>query len=272
MLIVNWREFCDAHISDREIDPLYEFAVKAIADKGPGWGNRFVLHLLTFYDVGGAVQAADLTNEHTFWDYVISNYDDFPRGTNRRHSRGDLGRQYVINCEKVGPPNIFLAKAWASNYTDLVKVMQTTFHGCGYGAYFVWKIMDYQDRVLGRPVQLLIFEAVKHMPDEAKKGAKLLWPNRTLDDVLLGVTKHIWKYDAPGLATRRCGFPEAESLLCALRGWYNGTYEHGQDLRERHEQLRGRPDYLRFLPPAPAKDKYERPNPLDPQALSAHLP
>lgn len=269
-MISNWREFCDQVITTDEIDPLYGFAVKATADKGPLWGNRFVLHLLTFYDVGGAVEAANLTSEGSFWDYVISNYDSFPRGTNRRHSRGDLGKQYVINCEKIGPPSVFLEQAWAPNYSALVKVFQNTFHGCGYGPYFIWKVMDYQDRVLGRPVQLLLHDAVRYMPDEARKGAALLWPGVPLADVMTKMVQYMWKYEAPGLPTRKCGYSEVETMLCALRGYYNDVYVIGEDITERRKQLKMYPQFVRFLPPIP--ERHDRPNPLDPQALSAGIP
>lgn len=270
MLIKNWRELCDVVVLTGDLDPLYDFTVAVGKDKGPLWTARFVTHLLTFYDVGGAVQTADLTTEGSFWDYVIANYDHFPRGTNRRHSRGDIGRKYVLNCEKVGSPTVFLQEAWAPNYTALVKKMNDHFQGCGYGPYFIWKVMDYQDRVLGRPVQLLLHEAIKHMPDEARKGAALLWPKVPLQDVLTAVVQHMWKHPAPGLANRTCGFSEAETMLCALRGWYNNDYVVGQDLLERHKQLKPHLLYTRFLKPVPTQP-YERTNPLDTAALSAGL-
>lgn len=271
MLIKNWAQLCDVVLATGDLDPLYDFAVAANKVKDDAWTDRFVMHLLTFYDVGGAVQAADLTTENSFWDYVIANYDTFPRGTNRRHSRGDIGRKYVMNCEKMGGPTEFLEKAWSRTYTGLVKVFQDNFQGCGYGPYFVWKVMDYQDRVLGRPVQLLLHEAIKHMPDEARKGATLLWPGKPLQDVLGGMIEYMRRYAAPGLPTRGCGFSEVETMLCALRGWYNNDYAVGQDLLERHKQLKPFPQYRPLLKPVPLTH-YERPNPLDTAALSANLP
>jgi len=271
MLITNWRELSEAVILTGDLDPLYDFTVAVKKDRGDLWTARFVTHLLTFYDVGGACHAADLTSEGSFWDYVISNYDDFPRGTNRRHSRGDLGRKYVTNCEKIGSPSVFLESAWAPNYTALTKVFQDKFHGCGYGPYFVWKVMDYQDRVLGRPVKLELHEAVRHMPDEAKKGATLLWPDVPLLGVLSGMTRFLSRFTAPGLRNRQCGLSEAETMLCALRGWYNGDYSVGQDLAERRKQLKSAPLFLEYIATFPTGTKYERPNPLDPKALSANL-
>jgi hypothetical protein len=270
MLITNWRELCEAVILTGDLDPLYDFTVAANKARNDLWTARFVTHLLTFYDVGGACHAADLTSEGSFWDYVISNYDHFPRGTNRRHSRGDIGRKYVANCEKIGSPSVFLEEAWAPNYTALVKKFQDKFHGCGYGPYFVWKVMDYQDRVLGRPVKLEMHEAVRHMPDEAKKGATLLWPDVPLLGVLSAMTRFLTRFTAPGLPNRQCGLSEAETMLCALRGWYNGDYAVGQDLLDRRKQLKSAPLFLEFLKPVPLTP-YERPNPLDPKALSANL-
>lgn len=271
MLIQNWREFADVHILDKEIDPLYEFLYAIQADKGPYWANRFTLHLLMFYDVGGAVKCANETTEDTFWGYTFGGYDTFPRGTNRRHSRGALGLSYITNLASHGSPVDILPRMYAPIYRDLTKLMDRNFPGCGFGPYFIWKLMDFQDRCFGRPVRLNLDDALKFLPDEPRKGAALIWPDRSLKDVLIGITGYISQYPAPGAPTRNCGFAEAESLLCALRGYHKGTYHHGKDLEERHRQLAPFPDLIKYLPPLP-KEKYERPATLDSATLSAGLP
>jgi hypothetical protein len=253
-VIDTWQKFADIHILDKEIDPLYEFLRSVNPDHGPFWVDRFILHLLMFYDVGGAVKCASSSDHLNFWTYVKEGYDGFPRGTNRRHSRGDLGRAYMDNLSTRGDPTEILEGMYAPTYTGLVNQVDRYFKGCGFGPYFIWKVMDFQDRCLRRPVDITLAEAVKYLPDEPRKGAMLVFPGLSLGEALSRISEHISQYDAPGIPSRKCGLPEAESLLCALRGYVKGTYHHGKDLEERHRQLAGFPYLLKYLPPIPRRE------------------
>src|SRR5215471_11546823 len=97
MLITNWKQFAKATIETHDLDPTYDFLYAAKMNLGEEWATRFALNYLCFYDMGGAVAAAEQTNGDTFWEYMLDNYVSFPRGTERRHSRGVLGLNYVQN-------------------------------------------------------------------------------------------------------------------------------------------------------------------------------
>ena len=254
-----------------DLDPTYDFLFAAKQDQGQDWLNRFSLHYLMFYDLGGALAAARDTEEANFWAYVQDNYDDFPRGTERRHSRGVVGRLYLENMVTKGTPRGIMRDMYSPSYSGLVSVMISRFKSCGFGPYFIWKVMDFQDRIYERPVRLSLLEADKYCPDEPRRCANTLW-DMPFPHVLSFVAGSIKDMPAPGAPDRTCDLPEAETILCMLKGWgVTKTHTIGDDVDSKWEQLRKFPEFHKYLPTKQDWSKYERPATLDPATLSADL-
>jgi hypothetical protein len=240
---------------------------------GNAWCRRFAIHYLCFYDMGGAVAAAEQTTEADFWSYVLDNYVAFPRGTERRHSRGELGLRYVTNLSKLGTPRDIWRAMHAPNYTTLVKVFTTQFKNCGFGPYFIWKVMDFQDRIFENPVSLSLVEAVTHCPNEPRKCADTVWPGRGFLWCIDEIAQYIKQWVAPGAPDRMCSLPEAETLLCMMKGWgITKTHTIGDDVDLKYEQLRKWPQFLKFLPPKQDWSQYVRPDTMDAASLSGSIP
>lgn len=271
MLIQNWRQFADITIAVHDLDPTYDFLYQASMVYGEDWSDRFMLHYLMFYNLGGAARAANGSTDDSFWDYVTNGYHLFKRGTERRHFRGELGSKAIGNLRKHGPPSEIIRDMYAPTYTELIKLFQTKFAGCGFGPYFIWKLMDLQDRVYGRPIRLNKDEALKYMPDEPRKCAATLWPHKALSSSLTDVTAFILNlpYKAPGMPNRQCGYAEAETVLCMLKGFFiTRTHTIGDDVASKHKQLADFPDLLALLPPNQDWSCYERPEALDTATVS----
>jgi hypothetical protein len=259
MKVSNWRDFAKITIETNDLDPSYVFLYNARKANGNDWATKFAIHYLCFYDLGEAVKAARCSTQSTFWEYTVGNYQIFQRGTERRHSRGAKGLEFITNLARHGTPMDIWDKMYAPNYDALIKTFKTNFHGCGFGPYFVWKVMDLQDRVWGRPIHITLEDAVKHCPDDPRKCAKIIWPELHFHDAMEIVTDYVRKFKAPPSFDRPCSYPEAETVLCMMKGYFiTKTHTIGDDVDSKYKQLAQYPDLLQYLPPKQDWSQYER--------------
>lgn len=241
-----WTQFAREHVQLGEIDAPYIFAANCLRVKGEGWTQRMLLYYFLYYDLEGAVACAD--SDMTFWGYAFKVFPTAKRGKSRRHFRGANGQVALDKLCSLGDTNQIFKALYRPNYTALVENVRVNFRGCQIGDYFQWKLMDIFDRCLGWPVSLSMDAALRHLPDTPREGARIMFKDLTLEEALLKVVSVIDDLPAPGLPTRFCGLPEAETILCAMAGYLSGAYKVGDDIRSRHEQLRNYPELLRLLP------------------------
>lgn len=229
---------------------MYDFIWRAKQELGSKWAEKFTLYFFLFYDADGAAKAA---NDPHFWDYVYANYPTARRGKERRHMRGDNGIKALnMLSNEFNEPSKFWDAVSSFTYTDLVENIAQNFVGCQIGPYFTWKLMDLLDRALGDPVRLSRWEAVKYLPEEPQLAIKTFWPGLDTGLVLEQVVKEIHYQTAPGDPNRMCSYAEAETVLCAMRGyWVKNNYYIGKDIKERREQLVGHPELLKYMPGVP---------------------
>lgn len=259
MIISNWRDFAKVTIETNDLDPTYVFLHNARKAKGDDWATKFAIHYLCFYDLGEAVMAAESSDQNTFWNYVLETYPIVHRGTERRHSRGEKGLEFIRNLASKGLPMDIWKKMYAPNYTSLVNTFKADFQNCGFGPYFVWKVMDFQDRIWGRPIHMTLADAVKHCPDEPRKCAKIVWPELHFHDAMEIVTDYVRKFPAPPSGDRQCSYAEAETVLCMMKGYFiTKTHTIGDDVDSKYKQLARFPELLQYLPPKQDWSQYER--------------
>lgn len=249
-----------------ELDPMYDLIYQGRKRYGAQWSAQFVMHFFMYYDAGQAAALARAHTELDFWPMQNYGYEGFRRGTERRHFRGDKGRQALRNFQAMGSPQ----DIWdlpPLSYSKLVDYVGNAWGGTQTGPYFTWKAMDLLERCLGVQIELSLADAAFYLPDEPRKAAKMLWPNYPLTAVLERVRGMVSDLTAPGQPSRRCGYAEAETILCALKGYLKGSYKFGSDIDRRHEQLKDYPDLLALLPAKQDWSKYVYS--LDPQSVSA---
>jgi hypothetical protein len=247
-----YRQFARDLVTSGELDPMYDFMYTARNLKGDEWADKYALYLFMFYDARGALAAAYSLD---FWQYVFDNYNTAKRGSERRHFRGTNGANAITNLRAKGSPTAVWNDLYKPHYVDLYQNADVRFAGCQMGDYFRWKAMDIFDRTMGQPVSLGIGAAIALLPDSPRDCAKAVYPNCELKDVLLDISSWIDDLPAPGAPTRNCGIPEAETVMCAIRGLEKGSYKFGEDITLRHLQLKGLPE-VQWLSPKQDWSKY----------------
>lgn len=240
---------------------------------GNKWAEQYALMFFMFYDAGQAAAMANAMTELDFWHMINYGYDHFKRGTERRHFRGQKGKDAMLKFQRMGSPRTIWAKMAsrpdisvpdALTYTQLCRNLRDDFAGCQIGPYFMWKAMDILERCLGYSVTLSLKETLEGMPDEPKKCALTVWPDRPLSDTVRDVHDMIADLPAPGIPNRYCGYSEVETILCMIKGFFlTKTHRLGDDIDEKHQQLiaAGHPYLCDLLPAKITPDQrknYER--------------
>lgn len=263
MLIDNWQDFARVTVETGDLDPMYDLIYRMRLAKGFQFADRFALHFFMFYDAGEAAKCAYATQGSTqdknFWDYAENGYATFRRGTERRHFRGDKGLTAIKLMRAMGTPSMVWDRLYGSSYSMLVAHAKARFQGCQIGPYFMWKAMDILDRGLDVKVSLSVTEAANFMPDEPRKCAETLWPGQPLVESLKKVVEQIHDLPAPGAPGKYCSYAEAETVLCMIKGFFlTKTHTIGDDVDEKHAQLKDYPELCELLPKRQDWSKYER--------------
>jgi hypothetical protein len=255
MVVRTWQEFAREIIRINDLDCTYELMYKARLEYGDEWANKFALHMLMFYHLGEAAEAAS-KDTSDFWFHVMDNYATCRRGVERRHFRGANGLNSIASLMARFPdPSDAIVQLAGSTYLDVRKSLKGVL---GFGDYFIWKVCDYLDRVFGLPVDFS--NGVRYMPSEPSKCAKALWPAQTVEATLQMVVEEIQQYPAPPDRGRPCGISEAETVLCGLKGYFiTKVHVIGDDILDKYNALLDDPYNLRrFLPPLHDLNEWER--------------
>ena len=268
-VINSWQEYARTVIEVDDLDPTYNLMRKVRGVKGPDFLDRLTLHMFMFYDMGEAAKCAYATETGDFWEYIMDTYPTAKRGTERRHFRGSNGLGAIAAIRAKGTPHDFWVALHESNYTQLCYNILNNFQGCQIGPYFAWKAMDILDRCHGMPVSLSIREAVRGLPAQPLQCAKDVFPHLTTDQALSAIVEATYDLPAPGDPFRNCGYSEAETILCTIKGFFQTrTYKIGDDVAKRHKQLKDFPELRVLLPPNLDWTQYEAGN-LDTTTVSA---
>lgn len=254
-----WRKFARLTVQTGDLDPMYDLIYKGRMKYGGQWGYQFALHFFMYYHPGQAAAMANAKTELDFWHMQNHGYEEFKRGTERRHFRGEKGRIAMLTFQRMGSPKEIWQKLWSPTYTLMLDNIKAEFQGCQIGPYFAWKAMDILDRCLSLPVSLSLKEAMLGMPDEPRESAKYFFPDMNLGSVLDMIVEEICDMDAQGQPNRKCGYAEAETILCMMKGYFKTkTHTIGDDVDEKYNQLADHPYLRRLLPPKLDWDSYER--------------
>lgn len=242
---------------------MYELMHQGFRKYGDQWAHQYALHFFMYYHAGQAAAMAKAHTELDFWNMQNYGYQGFKRGTERRHFRGEKGKTAMLTFQRMGSPREVWERMYPDecSFTALTNKVKSDFAGCQIGPYFVWKAMDIMDRCLGMPIAISLKEALWGMPDEPRQAAAYFWPEKSLSDVLQMVVEEIADNKAPGNPDRNCGYAEAETILCMMKGYFKTkTHRIGDDVDEKHAQLKeAGHDYLcDLLPPKLDWSTYEQ--------------
>lgn len=245
-------KFGKALLETEDLDPVYimlwEGLDRDLLSKSRL--KRFLCSYSMFYHVGVSSKLSYYRGRD-FWENAAElalPESKTPRGTERRHFRGDTClkainqfekdypegpefaiRDLIVNCkEAIGPNGV----------VDFVKHQWYL-----YGPWIGFKLADLLERLDLAPIQFKIknlemySEPTKGAEIVAKKVLGLEEPN--IQEVVKYLKDRFSEYTAPPRHERKVGVQEVETILCKWKSHLNGHYSIGKDTHEIYEALQG---------------------------------
>lgn len=232
------KEFGTALITSGDLDPVY-IAVHE-ARLTPIMRDRFLVAYWCFYHCGVSAWIADQAN---FWDAMLQaavnngKVKSFPRGTERRHFRGNLAcksvtylsRRYFAASEMVG---YICGERSPARFVD---VYERACEHIGFGPWIAFKIADMIDRCGVSPVRFN--GAEMFMFKDPTLGADLYRTKYNCEgwsreEVVKHLVEMFSCHKAPPMYDRPISVAEIETCLCKWKSHLNGHYPIGKDIKE----------------------------------------
>jgi hypothetical protein len=253
IVVDNWKDFAQIMIETKDLDPTYPIVRHLVRTHDRDWQGRFFLHYAWFYNIREAIRCADETDNQTFWARCFGDgRSGKKRGGARSRFRPPISDTTVSFMEKKFTSPADIIESWyRPNYGDMVRNIKANWTGSQMGEYYIWKLMDWFDICMDRPVKVTMADAVKYLPKVPKEAALDFFPDQTLEMTLSRILDHVGMLPHPVKEGKMCGMGEVETVICTLKG-YLRTKSHwiGEDIADQHRLLADRPD---ILVSAPAK-------------------
>jgi len=271
-------EFGRQLITSGDLDPVY------IALARLDWSHdqlcRWLIAYWCFYHCGFASYASEHEGDHFWGTLSAAARNDieapiggrWPRGSERRHARGEQGLRMVLDLEnryKLNPSEMvnYIAKG-APNYEEVARRAQehTLF-----GPWISFKIADMIDRVC--LVHVDFSQAGVFMFKDPVKAALMVWRKnmygsitakaRPIDQLkaITGVIEYLHDVfadlKAPPNQDRPIDLQEVETVLCKWKSHMNGHYPLFNDIDEIRFGLlnwgKAAGEFLKAMPPGYAE-------------------
>jgi hypothetical protein len=245
-------EFGKQLLKTEDLDPIYIIANKNTLPKNQL--RRFLLAYWWFYHAGVASYLSE-KEETEFFDKALTLVEGTraPRGTERRHFRGDKAKVAIQKFMfTYGQPenairHLLDRKRTSKDFIDFVKKEWVMF-----GPWIGFKVADMVDRCLGVPIQfkpseLELYDSPKKGAWEAAQKMEELWsenqddPAPSTQEVVEALIPKFKKYKAPPFYDRQVGVQEVETILCKWHSYRGGHYRIGKDIVEIREALNWHP-------------------------------
>lgn len=246
---LNIYEFGEALLETEDLDPVYTMLVRSGKDRG--WLADWCTSYWCFYHAGFSTFVADRTE--VFWAWMSQAarnvQKDFPRGTERRHFRGDKALEAVEWLSNRFPDSLLFLNFLANGKT-LRGVLERSGTIPQFGPWIGFKIADMLERVFGYCLDFE--EGDVMMYRDPSKAARILWEeegwggptypggtsqayiNQQVSKELLG---HFSPFRAPPRRDRQVNIQEVETILCKWKSHRNGHYPLGHDTAEIRKAL-----------------------------------
>lgn len=262
------QEFGKRLIETGDLDPIYLMLNAGIKDES--LLARWCLAYWMFYHAGVASKIAEAESGR-FWDLCMGAEDKkWPRGTERRHFRGQAARLAIVSAYNKHPSPEEAVRWAATGFRDprvahlvrnepqhVTEVMARVQAWTGFGPWIAFKIADMLDAVLGFPVD---FRNSEHLwYDDPKFGAvwvyaqglgngmatkefaQGVWDNlqpKARTDLVTKIAGDLWlglhnvRRPPVGAGGLGAQIQEVETVLCKYKSHLNGHYPVGKDTRE----------------------------------------
>lgn len=242
-------EFGRQLISTEDLDPVYSLLWEGRNHFKGGKLADWLVAYWCFYHCGTAawIIAHGPSSGDGYWAALeeAANSAKHPRGTERRHFRGQNGIKAVRGLRSHGLTCDELIEGLRGGVEEptLETVTGRVTEWGGFGPWIAFKVADMIERLGIFPVSFSPMDVFK-MFDAPRKGAELMaekyGPHR-------GSTPYLWAYNqiirqlgtlkAPPRFERRINIQEVETVLCKWKSHMNGHYPPGNDIEEIHKGL-----------------------------------
>jgi hypothetical protein len=260
-----WYDFGRQLILSGDLDPVYGVLHRALESgyMDRARMKRWLVAYWLFYHCGVATRLSE-EEGGAFWDLCqVANLEKWPRGTERRHMRGNLATKTIANLARwtataTPPPGArrdwrerpelvvdSFAKRQAGRRLGFQEVAQRVEAHVGFGPWIAFKVADMLERVLGVPVDFSDCELTFYR--EPKAAAPLFDPVADLPGVVRMICRAYRDLQAPPDFKRGINIQEAETVMCKYKSHVNGHYPIGKDTIEVCHALRGWGPYAEGL-------------------------
>ncbi|MDB5177565.1 MAG: hypothetical protein JWN75_1233 [Candidatus Saccharibacteria bacterium] len=238
-------------IETGDLDPIYVALVGAQLDREQT--KRWLLAYWMFYHAGFASYASEREGS-VFWAVIeraAYNLTEspvggrWPRGTERRHFRGDKCVNAVGWFANQATPEYFVDRlsmpSGMGGYEVLTHkaVIARATRWPQFGPWIAFKVADMLERCLGVPVAFS--NEVALLYKEPAKCLDILYDVTATptSDTYRDLEEWAMRMPAPPLLDRPCSHQEIETVLCKYKSHLGGHYEVGKDTKELREGLEG---------------------------------
>lgn len=238
-------------LATADLDPLYTMIHTARMDRTEH--TRFLLAYGMYYHAG---TAATIAEARDFWKAAWEAIPNAPRGTERRHFRGDLAVSSVASMRAFGTPERVMGEMFPEGIVGFPLLsFQEVFDAVqkfrGFGPWIAFKMADIAERTRYAMVDFTGCELSIYR--DPVKGAALWRYNdpeapiqkqevgEVVEEIRLAVGADLL---APPLYDRPINVQEVETILCKFKSHYNGHYPYGKDTHEILHGLEGVPGDL----------------------------
>ena len=218
--MMTWQHFAEKLFNIEDADPGYMLLGRApipLEQK-----QRFMVAWCAYYNPGIAAAASEYTGA-AFWAYLGKVYLWAKRASERRHFRGDAGRNALKSWQAMFPkPESMVIYMQGKTYLD---VRERAKNVALIGDYFVWKFADVQERVFRVPCEFGE-KAAELSPKVPQQGAKLINPKSTVRYTYGQIAYYLNHLGmrAPPWNDRPMNMQEAETVCCVYKQYRNGKW------------------------------------------------
>lgn len=232
---IPWLDFATNLLTTFDLDPIYVILTEA--DLSEDMLKRWMLAYWCYYAAGPASYIAE---QPDFYDAMRDGFagsEQYPRGHERRHFRGQAGWEAIAFLEGFGCPEKVVDYIYTGPL-DYQSVAARAMKFKLFGPWIAWKIADMGERVLCMDIDFS--NADLYMYKDPVQGAALYafgdWQakitNAEVANVLADMAWRLKDFNAPPFLDRSLAISEYETVLCKFKAHIKGHYPINFDLDE----------------------------------------
>lgn len=261
--------FGEELLTSMDLDPVYVAVARAPMNNAQR--SRLLVAYWCLYHLGAAARLSELPEKRFWWALFEAAANNntpkllpkqaggrWPRGTERRHWRGDQAINSAASVRERARGNAEALVDWLGTGATFLEVLRRVRQLQGFGPWIGFKVADMLERVAGYDVSFADCELAFY--EEPRKGAALYVGSVKLkhdgDNYVDVAVKHLLHearlgaFRAPPIlqgSRRRVNVQEVETVLCKWKSHLGGHYPVGKDTREIYHGLDGWGDLAQDL-------------------------